>query len=38
VKDGRFHHFYCAVAPTPNRNRGDVEVNEIRGIAVATTG
>jgi predicted GH43/DUF377 family glycosyl hydrolase len=35
VKDDKFHHFYCAVAPAANREMGDVEVDEIRGIALA---
>jgi len=37
TKDGKLYHFYCAVAPPTNRTMGDVEVAEIRGIAVATS-
>jgi len=37
TKDGKLYHFYCAVAPPTSRAMGDVEVNEIRGIAVATS-
>ena len=35
TKDGRFYHFYCAVAPAPRKHMGEVEVGEIRGIALA---
>lgn len=35
TRDGKLYHFYCAVAPAPKKHRGEVEVNEIRGIALA---
>ena len=31
------YHFYCAVAPTRPRPLGEHTLNEIRGIAVATS-
>lgn len=34
--EGRLCHYYCAVSPTPRKTVGNVEVNEIRGIALAT--
>jgi len=37
VENGKLYHYYCAVAPWPARKRGEVEVGEIRGIAVATS-
>lgn len=33
--DGNLYHYYCAVAPAPEKKMGDVEVGEIRGIALA---
>ena len=36
VSDGRLYHYYCAVSPAANKQAGEVEVNEIRGIALAT--
>jgi len=36
-KNGKLYHFYCAVAPAPQRQIGEVEVEEIRGISVATS-
>lgn len=35
--DGTLHHYYCAVAPEPAARKGDVEVNESRGMTVATS-
>ncbi len=35
--EGRLYHYYCAVAPAENAKHGNVEVSEIRGIALATT-
>lgn len=35
--DGRLYHFYCAVAPAPAKPVGDVEVGEVRGIALAVS-
>ena len=32
---GRLYHFYCAVAPAPDKVAGAIEVEEIRGIAAA---
>lgn len=37
AKDGKLYHYYCAVAPAPERRMGEVEVGEIRGIAVAAS-
>lgn len=34
-KDGRVYHFYCAVAPARDRQLGEIEHHEIRGIALA---
>jgi predicted GH43/DUF377 family glycosyl hydrolase len=34
---GTLYHYYCAVAPEPAARTGDVEVDEGRGIAVATS-
>lgn len=33
--DGRLHHFYCAVSPAKEKTIGNVEIHEIRGIALA---
>lgn len=30
------YHFYCAVAPAGDRQLGEIEHNEVRGIALAT--
>jgi len=30
------YHFYCAVAPAKDKRLGEIEHNEVRGIAVAT--
>lgn len=35
--NGVLYHYYCAVAPNPERQRGEVTVSEIRGIALATS-
>ena len=35
--DGKIYHYYCAVAPAKEKTRGNVEVNEIRGISLATS-
>jgi len=35
-KDGRFFHFYCAVAPAKDKCLGEIERDEVRGISVAT--
>jgi predicted GH43/DUF377 family glycosyl hydrolase len=32
---GKLYHYYCAVAPAVNRRMGEIEHDEIRGIAVA---
>ena len=37
TKDDKLYHFYCAVSPSKEKKQGEVEVNEIRGIAVAAT-
>lgn len=37
AQDGNLYHFYCAVSPAKEKKMGDVEVHEIRGIALATT-
>lgn len=34
--EGRLYHYYCAVAPSPEKTVGNVEVKEIRGIGLAT--
>ena len=36
-KDGVFYHYYCAVAPAPEKRRGNVNVSEIRGIGLAVS-
>jgi len=36
-RDGRLFHFYCAVAPAIERQCGDIEREEIRGISLATS-
>ncbi len=33
--DGRLFHFYCAVSPASNPRMGEIEHDEVRGIAVA---
>lgn len=33
---GKLYHFYCAVASAADRHLGEIEYNEVRGIAVAT--
>jgi predicted GH43/DUF377 family glycosyl hydrolase len=33
--DGRLFHFYCAVSPASEPRIGEIEHNEIRGIAIA---
>ena len=35
-KDGRLYHFYCAVTSAQNGRLGEIEHNEVRGIALAT--
>lgn len=35
AKDGKLYHFYCAVSPANNPKMGEIEHNEVRGIAVA---
>ncbi|NIA13542.1 MAG: hypothetical protein GWP08_05630 [Nitrospiraceae bacterium] len=35
--EGLVYHFYCAVAPPKQPRMGDVDVREIRGIALATS-
>lgn len=35
TREGKLYHYYCAVAPAAERKRGSVEINEVRGIAVA---
>ena len=35
--NGRLYHFYCAVQPAKEKRMGDVECEEIRGIALATS-
>ena len=37
AKNGRLYHFYCAVSPATEKKRGNVEVDEIRGIGLATS-
>jgi predicted GH43/DUF377 family glycosyl hydrolase len=37
AKDGKLFHFYCAVAPNPDKRIGDVETAEFRGISLATS-
>jgi predicted GH43/DUF377 family glycosyl hydrolase len=37
TKDGVVYHYYCAVSPAQEKQRGNVEVSEIRGIALATS-
>ena len=37
ANDGKLYHYYCAVAPAANRETGEVETGEIRGVAVATS-
>jgi hypothetical protein len=36
AKDGVLYHFYCAVAPAPDRHQGEIEHHEVRGISLAT--
>lgn len=36
VKDGKLHHFYCAVSPMPERQVGAHKTRESRGIGLAT--
>lgn len=36
TNEGRLYHYYCAVSPAPDKMIGEVEVSEIRGIALAT--
>jgi predicted GH43/DUF377 family glycosyl hydrolase len=36
-KDGVLYHFFCAVSPGGNKTTGNVNVDEIRGIALATS-
>ncbi len=33
--EGVLYHFYCAVSPCTEGRRGDVDTNEVRGIAMA---
>lgn len=35
---GALHHFYCAVAPAVDRQQGDIEHDERRGISAAVRG
>lgn len=35
TRDGRLFHFYCAVSPASDPRMGEIEHNEVRGIAVA---
>ncbi len=35
-RDKKLYHFYCAVAPVTNKNLGEIEHHEMRGITVAT--
>lgn len=35
--EGKVYHYYCAVSPAVNTKKGNVEVSEIRGIALAAT-
>lgn len=35
ARDGKLHHFYCAVAPAGGRKLGAIKHNEIRGISLA---
>ena len=35
--DGELFHFYCAVAPVKHRRLGEIEHDEVRGIALATS-
>ena len=35
TREGRLYHFYCAVAPSPERAVGPYRTSEARGIAVA---
>ncbi len=37
AEDGKLYHFYCAVAPAGNWQLGEIEHNEGRGIALATS-
>jgi predicted GH43/DUF377 family glycosyl hydrolase len=37
VKDGKLHHFYCAVSPMPERTVGKHKTTESRGIGLATS-
>jgi len=34
--EGKLHHFHCAVAPATVPHPGEIEHNEVRGIASAT--
>lgn len=36
TRENRLYHFYCAVSPAGGRILGEIEHNEIRGIALAT--
>lgn len=35
ARDGRLHHFYCAVAPAVDPRQGEIEHGEVRGISLA---
>jgi hypothetical protein len=35
TRDGRLFHFYCTVSPASDSRMGEIEHDEIRGIAVA---
>jgi predicted GH43/DUF377 family glycosyl hydrolase len=37
TRDGKLYHYYCAVSPPTKREMGDITVDEIRGISVATS-
>lgn len=37
TREGRLYHFYCAVAPAPERAVGRHNTTEMRGIAVAVS-
>ena len=36
ARDGRLHHFYCAVAPLPGGRAGEITHSESRGITCAS--
>jgi sucrose-6-phosphate hydrolase SacC (GH32 family) len=35
--EGNLYHFFCAVAPARNKQMGDINHDEVRGISLATT-